>query len=125
MKLANYEISLLAKEKGFESDITHSVYEFGGDKISTMRSFVAPRYRIPAPYLYELTDWLREEKGIHVTPIIHPLSSSLGDYSCEIHAYRNGEFIGDVSCLEIGLSYDQALESGVKKALELIPTKTN
>lgn len=133
MKLASYELSLLAKEKGYD-EWSDNVYK---------KHFEEPKFRLyghphknsqtpngdrwsfaSAPYLYEIVDWLREEKEIVVNA--EPNASGWYWMMCK----TNGTTIMDYDLMAIykGVNTDsgyyddpmEALSEGITKAMNLI-----
>lgn len=73
-----------------------------------------------------LQKWLREKHNIHVE-CVHTTLDTLNNilYYCNIYNYENHHYLTQLNPIETKFynNYEQALEEGLYKALELIKTK--
>lgn len=143
MKIVTKETAILAKENGLDIECLY-FYINPNTKMYSLDEYNRPflvkssnmlyncnEYRvknvkaiIPAPYQYQLIDWLREEHKIFVT--IFPFrKSSLDVWEGCVWIYplnENKEIIGSAMHYNFGagLPYNECLETALQEALKLI-----
>ena len=115
-QLISFETAKLAKEKGF--DWLVDTYYLGSVRYDTIepKSYNKNKIKVSAPTQSLLQKWLREEHSLHIE--LTPTVIKEGYwYSC---VYHLEEFYTILVDRKKDLSYEEALEAGLKKALELI-----
>jgi hypothetical protein len=131
-QLISIETIRLAHEKGFDEG--HSILSYEMEiiddsltcfiedlKISLSIEEYSKKYNVCTQSL--LQKWLREVHGIKVYLIPHPYSSRPDDWSYHVIKYTNG-VVSEILDNEMEFkNFEQALEIGLQKALNLLPTK--
>ena len=119
-QLIGFETAKLAKQKGFDWPTTYckDEHDYQYEQHFVPRNFNTKEYepRVSAPTQSLLQKWLREEHSLHIE--LTPTVIKEGYwYSC---VYHLEEFYTILVDRKKDLSYEEALEAGLKKALELI-----
>ena len=129
------EVAKLLKEAGFDWEVNTCRYNSSPDKVSsngTLKSnfngYAFQHIAISAPTLDVAQRWLREVKNIavYVCPSYEPIENEDDKWimKWEVSAMHydiedDQTDLGDIED-EIFDTYESALESGIKKALELV-----
>ena len=133
MEIANHEhyvsleIANLLKEAGFDwkcrgiyvlDSENDPKYIFSTANFTNTSKEIEGYIRLSAPTLEVAQRWLREIKGIFIctTPEIKDYYATWNFYICD----EQGLFYENEDCF---LTYEEAQEAGIKKALELILEK--
>lgn len=126
----SYEVAKLAKEKGFNELCSHYyVLDFQNFERSELIKFSVPfdndnvyqEVRLSkgqphlalAPTQSLLQKWLRDNYKIHLTV------TSISQKSWQCHIQSPGDILGD-KYIEDAYTYEEALEDGLKEALETL-----
>jgi len=137
-KLISFETAKLAKEKGFEYKTIHC-YDTSNPPNNNGAVSINPEGKnwnddekdedgelFSAPPQSLLQKWLREEKGISVDVFTSLKEKRKFEFGCDMMAYFN---INDewqtYNLNKFFVTYEEALESGLKKALILINHEQN
>lgn len=128
-QLINFQTAKLAKEKGFNiktkswydenfSTIEQSYIFFTNETVGLRVGEKCNQEKINyAPTQYLLQKWLREKHKIHV--YIIPFSCSKPQ-EFEYAVFTLNKSYGEIKQIDSFLKYEEALEIGLQKALELI-----
>jgi len=121
MKNKIEEIVLLARSKGFVSDVSviHENYKVADGNVT--------RNLLNYLLLAEMQKWLRDKHGLIVESVNY---FSLTKYALKIHTIEEGEFTGtvtdstrDVNNRVTYKTYEEALLKGLLEAFKLIKNK--
>ena len=124
-----YEVAKILKEKGYIGTFDESCWRYGNDgkmywfsRIGAYETvdkvekyYQRPNVQYPCPSLYEAQKWLREKYQIHLDVSIY---AEFG-WACDVSDISTNEF----KCLDFiekANSYEEALNAGVKKAMDFI-----
>lgn len=126
MKRISFETAKLAAKKGYDKDCD-SAYDIYGNiiDIDNQGLGIIPEYCCQAPYQAEICDWLRKEKGIHITadleylldeldkpaPNWFMIVSCIEDGHCPRAVYESPARMG------LYLTFEEAIEEGIKCVL--------
>lgn len=123
-QLISFKTAKLAKEKGFDIPLQHTVaninqlYDVDNNKIHTNSTSVDNWNKfstvISAPTQSLLQRWLREKHGISV--LINCIDENLYNYEIVYFNCKKNQIYGK----GLRLFYEEALEEGLQKALKLI-----
>lgn len=111
-QLISFETTKLAKEKGF-----FDKYSINNDLWLTL-NYEKIKNMVDLPTQSLLQKWLREEHEIYLCPIWDSYSfdnKKMLGYKCRLFTWEEGE-----NNTLVYNTYEEALEEGLKKALELI-----
>ena len=122
-EICTYEVSKLAKEKGFDVQ-TFDWYDYTGNY---HKGFIphelneCPWYKeYYAPTQSLLQRWLREEKGLCISVEAYPTLAIIGKvcFAWVIKSGSDGHFMESNDSLQTFSTYELALEDALKYALE-------
>ena len=125
-QLIDFETAKLAKEKGFTLGVRDfggiDYYKPNGEKLK-LEEYSKEFVKFCTLYCTQsiLQKWLRETHGIKLWPTPHEYSSSDG-WAFNLLAYKEGVvtvFKGNQAS-SVHLTYEQAIEEGLKEALKHI-----
>ena len=124
-ELVGFELAVLAKEKGFDIPVFRWYYSINGlngkEDSSTMgKSFYKNHSKrgklyYSAPTQSLLQRWLRETKGIYVSPMF--IGPDTNKHRCRIDVHGSGQTGHYTQWFE---THEEALEFGLKTALNNI-----
>lgn len=127
------EVAKLLKQAGFDWKCGKIYYEDDGkweleDNYKKLQRLLELDYCLLAPTLDVAQRWLREEKNINIEVKILSITSGQLMWYAKIYYLQKHNGIYDqvefIQHTEISYdSYEQALEAGIKKALEVILEK--
>jgi hypothetical protein len=122
----SFETAVLAKEKGFDAKTAHVFIEWGDKyKAKLIRQESQRKKYLPAPTQSLLQCWLREVHNIDVQPYLirtqlngEDMLQSINqkEYSFQLFVKGVSQFVKTKE----NLSFEQALEEGLKEGLNLI-----
>lgn len=123
MKRISFETAKLAAEKGYDKDCD-SAYDIYGNiiDIDNQGLGIIPEYCCLAPYQTEVCDWLRKEKGIHITADIEYIEGLIDKSSPRwfslISYTKNGscpkKIYESLVLTEFYYTFEEAIEEGIK-----------
>lgn len=113
MELVDIEVAMLAKEKGFD-EVTALVYNTYYKKtmgnINSLKHSDGDNPMVSLPEQCLLQKWLRDNHGLHITIRVKRKDRVLEGFWSIVLSKESNMFT----------TYEEALEEGLKKALELI-----
>lgn len=130
-EIVTYEVAMLAKYRGFNV-ATEMYYHIHRDKDESQTSLESTgcgrrfynstnTYRCAAPTQSLLQRWLREEKGIHITVVSEPTTTTDSNtcYQWSVNWDSDGVYYDTYNCSEEEYStYELALEDALKYVLK-------
>lgn len=122
----NLEVAKLLKEKGFNEPYLYfyhngSLYMLSGDIIYCEDDSINDGIVYPVPSLYEAQKWLRNNYGLCVISI--PFLADMPDsmpFTFNIYKKIHNKFSDEICDDYQYLTYEEALNEGIKEALKLI-----
>ncbi len=121
MEFVNYDIAKLAKEKGY-SGTSRVYYDTTGSLYTQTYSEgigYIPNFSCYAPLQEELSEWLRDDKGIHIS-IIAVYKGQIRYYAYIIYT-PNSVIKTDTELVEeLFMCYEDALDAALTMAVNML-----
>ncbi len=112
-QLISFETARSAKETGFNYDVKNYYNALGELFTRLYRAYKGKYYQAPTQNL--LQKWLRDEHNVHINPVLE----TDYEYINKFYRYSIVTSVVNYTSCKIYNSYEEALEKGLLKALNL------